>query len=70
MVGSRSAVHAVFAVFIAVAQRPETFAAIVAIALLAVVPDLVWKRVRRPLPPSGHATPNADGAAGHMTGRS
>ena len=30
-------------------NAPETFVAIVAIALLAVVLDLVWKRVRGPI---------------------
>jgi amino acid transporter len=40
-------------------NAPETFAAIVAIALLALVLDLVWKRVRGPLPSSGEVTPTA-----------
>jgi hypothetical protein len=33
-------------------NAPETFAAIVAIAVLAVVLDAVWKRVRKEPPPS------------------
>ena len=39
-------------------NAPETFAAIVAIALLAVVLDLVWKRVRGE-PPPVEAAPGA-----------
>jgi amino acid transporter len=44
-------------------NAPETFTAIVAISLLAVVLDLVWKRVRGPGPSSGDlsATPSATG---------
>ena len=39
-------------------NAPETFAAIVGIALLAVVLDLVWKRVRgEPPTTAGSATP-------------
>jgi hypothetical protein len=33
-------------------NAPETFAAIVAIAVLAVVLDAVWKHVRKEPPPS------------------
>jgi amino acid transporter len=40
-------------------NAPQTFMAIVAIALLAVIPDLVWKRVRRAPNPPG--TPLAPG---------
>jgi hypothetical protein len=42
-----------------VRNAPETFVAIVAIALLAVVLDLVWKRVRGASSPPG--TPLASG---------
>jgi amino acid transporter len=33
-------------------NAPETFVALMAVAVLAVVLDLVWKRVRGPLPPA------------------
>ena len=45
-------------------NAPETFVAIIAIAVLAVILDLVWKRVRRApdAPPADlQATPSAEG---------
>jgi hypothetical protein len=39
-----------------VRNAPETFGAIVGIAVLAVVLDLVWKRMRGAPPPSGAAS--------------
>lgn len=47
-----TAVVLVFFAVDTVRNAPETFVAIVAIALLAVVLDLVWKRVRGPMTPS------------------
>ena len=43
------------------AQRPRTFGAIVGIAVLAVVLDLVWKRVRPEPPPAAAAVPVESG---------
>ena len=44
-------------------NAPETFIAIVAIALLAVVLDLVWKRARGPIdtPPEHSVAPTSIG---------
>jgi amino acid transporter len=52
------AVTAIVLAFFAVdtwRNAPETFAAIVAIAVLSVVLELIWKRVRGPLPPAAAA---------------
>jgi hypothetical protein len=38
-------------------NAPETFTAIVAIAALAVILDLIWKRVRQEPPPATAAAP-------------
>jgi hypothetical protein len=46
-------------------NAPQTFTAIVAIALLAVVLDLVWKRVRPTPEPS---RPGEDGVPGRADG--
>jgi amino acid transporter len=43
-------------------NAPETFAAIVAIAALSVVLDLVWKRARGPMPPADAAPGVAQGS--------
>lgn len=48
-----TAVVLVFFAVDTVRSAPETFVAIVAIAALSVVLDLIWKRVRGPLPASG-----------------
>ncbi len=50
-----TAVVLVFFAVDTVRNAPETFVAIVAIALLAVVLDVVWKRARGPLPADGPA---------------
>ena len=58
------AVTAIVLVFFAVdtlRNEPETFVAIVAIALLAVVLDLLWKRSRSARPHSGDPVPSAGG---------
>jgi hypothetical protein len=54
------AATAVVLVFFAVdtlRNAPETFTAIVAIAALAVILDLIWKRVRQEPPPATAAAP-------------
>jgi len=51
-----TAIVLVFFAIDTVRNAPETFVAIVAIALLAVVLDLVWKRARGPMTPSGNPT--------------
>ena len=43
-------------------NAPETFVAIVAIAALAVILDIIWKRVR-PEPPPAAAAPVQSGGA-------
>jgi amino acid transporter len=53
------AATAIVLVFFAVdtlRNAPETFSAIVAIAVLSIVLDLVWKRVRGPAPPAAEPT--------------
>jgi hypothetical protein len=51
-----TAVVLVFFAIDTVRNAPETFAAIVAITLLAVVLDLVWKRARGPAPADNSVT--------------
>jgi hypothetical protein len=44
-------------------NEPATFVAIIAIALLAVVLDLIWKRNRAARPRTGPPVPSAGGTA-------
>jgi hypothetical protein len=48
MINAATAIVLVFFAVDTVRNAPETFVAIVAIALLAVVLDLAWKRSREP----------------------
>jgi amino acid transporter len=54
-IGATAVVLAFFAVD-TLRNAPETFTAIVAIALLSIVLDVVWKRVRGPAPPEASPT--------------
>ena len=51
-----TAIVLVFFAIDTIRNAPETFAAIVAIAVLAVVLDFVWKRARGPLPDNAVGT--------------
>ena len=45
-----------------VRNAPQTFAAIVVVAALAVILDFVWKRARGPLPDDGPGAPSTSSA--------